>query len=257
MTAGMISMLLPDRFVPDEVIPTTLTVGLYALGGLIIVAIRRKMRWTSNIAVASLLISMLIFVFMIWFEQHLNYTLEDIIYKAGFVSFLVSAICVHRLLISPLKSSIWFGQVCINAALVFGMITGVFLIILVIEQGFVWRWGDFAIRIIGLCTLATAGTSISAGAISFFGPRPEDDDPGVINSSIPVSLICPRCRSEVKAKSNSDARCTSCRLKIRVEIEEPRCACGYQLYQLESDVCPECGNSIDESDRWHSDIVAS
>jgi rRNA maturation protein Nop10 len=35
-----------------------------------------------------------------------------------------------------------------------------------------------------------------------------------------------------------------------VEVEEPRCACGYLLYQLAGDTCPECGRAVAAEDRW-------
>ena len=46
------------------------------------------------------------------------------------------------------------------------------------------------------------------------------------------------------------ARCAECGLHITISVEEPRCTCGYLLYHLESDQCPECGRTIDEADRW-------
>ena len=46
------------------------------------------------------------------------------------------------------------------------------------------------------------------------------------------------------------AKCGSCGLRIRITVEEPRCSCGYLLYRLEGDTCPECGREIPEQDRW-------
>ncbi len=39
--------------------------------------------------------------------------------------------------------------------------------------------------------------------------------------------------------------CKACGLRIEVRAEEPRCRqCGYLLYRLTSDTCPECGTPI-------------
>jgi hypothetical protein len=249
MVAGMIAILLPEKYIRDEIIPTILLVGTYALGGLIVVAINRDMRWTSRIAVGTLLISLIVFLILIWFERSMRGNTEETVFKIGFVFLIAGCVSVHRLLICPLRSSVTVASVCKYASLISGLLTGVLIAVIIISEGF-WGLDDFVVRLIGMGLLATAGTSICAGAIAIFGPKPEDEDPGLIDASIPVSMTCPRCRSLVDIHSNKDCRCPSCRLKIRVEVEEPRCSCGYQLYQLDSDTCPECGNMIDEQDRW-------
>ena len=70
-----------------------------------------------------------------------------------------------------------------------------------------------------------------------------------IEKRIEVDLTCPRCGVEQPIRTGS-AKCTGCGLRIRIDVEEPRCECGYLLYQLEGDVCPECGRSIEDQDRW-------
>ncbi|CAN0593654.1 unnamed protein product, partial [Laminaria digitata] len=47
MAAGLIAIILPQRFVNDRVIATILTMGSYALAGLIVLAIGRSMRVTT------------------------------------------------------------------------------------------------------------------------------------------------------------------------------------------------------------------
>ncbi len=66
---------------------------------------------------------------------------------------------------------------------------------------------------------------------------------------IPLRLTCPRCAREIAVKQGP-SKCPHCALRFTIKIEEPRCACGYPLYGLESDKCPECGRHIPESDRW-------
>jgi MFS family permease len=59
-----------------------------------------------------------------------------------------------------------------------------------------------------------------------------------------ITVFCPRCRKKQTLELGG-AACKACGLRIEVRAEEPRCAqCGYLLYQLTSDVCPECGASI-------------
>ncbi len=64
------------------------------------------------------------------------------------------------------------------------------------------------------------------------------------NELASVALSCPRCRKK-QTIGLGGATCKACGLRIEVRVEEPSCAnCGYLLYKLTSDVCPECGTSI-------------
>ena len=39
--------------------------------------------------------------------------------------------------------------------------------------------------------------------------------------------------------------CCKCGLKFSIEVEEEHCAkCGYSLYKVNSNTCPECGKAI-------------
>ncbi len=59
-----------------------------------------------------------------------------------------------------------------------------------------------------------------------------------------VELRCPRCTMEQTVDAGAST-CTSCGLKFRIEVEEPRCAhCDYLLWQLPERRCPECGTEF-------------
>lgn len=59
-----------------------------------------------------------------------------------------------------------------------------------------------------------------------------------------VELRCPRCLVQQTVDAGS-AACRACGLKLRIEIEEPRCTtCDYLLWQLPERRCPECGTSF-------------
>lgn len=64
------------------------------------------------------------------------------------------------------------------------------------------------------------------------------------STRLQMEMVCPRC-GEGQTISAGDSACRKCKLKFRLEIEEPRCpGCGYLLYKLESGRCPECGREI-------------
>ena len=70
-----------------------------------------------------------------------------------------------------------------------------------------------------------------------------------IPAKITVSLTCPRCAAGQQLITGP-TKCRQCGLRITIAVEEPRCACGYLLYRLQSNRCPECGREIPEADRW-------
>lgn len=59
-----------------------------------------------------------------------------------------------------------------------------------------------------------------------------------------IVLACPRCRRKQTLPLGGSA-CSACGLRITIQVEEPRCRkCGYLLYKLTSDACPECGETV-------------
>lgn len=62
-------------------------------------------------------------------------------------------------------------------------------------------------------------------------------------TGIVINLTCPRC-GRVQDMVTGAGMCADCRLKIRLEIEEPRCECGYLLFKLTGETCPECGRQV-------------
>ncbi len=64
-----------------------------------------------------------------------------------------------------------------------------------------------------------------------------------------VAVECPRCHTKQSLMTGS-ARCAACGLRITIEVEGPRCACGHLVDRLDGDRCPGCGREIPEADRW-------
>lgn len=59
-----------------------------------------------------------------------------------------------------------------------------------------------------------------------------------------IQLQCPACQTK-QTMPLGDGTCRECGLRFLIKIDEPRCeSCGYLLYRLKSDRCPECGTSI-------------
>ncbi len=73
-----------------------------------------------------------------------------------------------------------------------------------------------------------------------------------------ISLNCPGCGRTQKVPIGQST-CPSCRLVFRIEVEAPTCEkCGYMLFQLTSEVCPECGTStrtVGVEEQWGSGVA--
>jgi hypothetical protein len=56
-----------------------------------------------------------------------------------------------------------------------------------------------------------------------------------------IALTCPNCHKK-QTLPLGDAACSDCGLRFHIRLEEPRCpGCGYLLYHLTANRCPECG----------------
>ena len=93
-----------------------------------------------------------------------------------------------------------------------------------------------------------AGTLAQPVLIRIAGAAPQES--AIRGRRAKVALGCPRCGTQCELETNTDAKCAACQLAIRVEVDEPRCVCGYLLFGLETSTCPECGAAVPESLHW-------
>ena len=93
-----------------------------------------------------------------------------------------------------------------------------------------------------------AGTLAQPVLIRIAGTTPHES--AIRGRRAKVALGCPRCGAPCEMETNTDGKCSACHLSIRVEVDEPRCACGYLLFGLETASCPECGAAVPASARW-------
>lgn len=102
--------------------------------------------------------------------------------------------------------------------------------------------------IVALAVLTAAGTLLTvmlSKVAQIRPPAPMETLP----SDAMIQFTCPRCATSQLFKIGGD-NCCQCRLRVDISFEEPRCDCGYPLYKLQSDRCPECGKDIPASQRW-------
>ena len=106
------------------------------------------------------------------------------------------------------------------------------------------------LRSVGASAVIVAAGTVAQPVLIRLGRSTEGAESAIRGRRTPVSCRCPRCGGDCSLDANVDASCAACGLRIRVELEEPRCACGYLLFGLESPGCPECGAPVPEAARW-------
>ncbi len=249
---GIVVILLPDLIARDEeVLLTALLLGLYSLPPLacsIVIGRGRRVpfMWLGVVAAP---LAWIVWMPMIWGSPYSWDTLgldwDQLIFKIGFPATFIALWVMHFGLLDVLRlDHSAFRIVRIATWWCAGMLTW-------IGATMVWfEWfEEWLARLIGiLAILVSCGTIITPilAILDLIKRRTTGES---VPSRIAVEVRCPRCQTMQAMKSGANT-CINCRLRIHLEVEEPRCACGYLLYQLHGDQCPECGRAIPEDQRW-------
>lgn len=246
---GIAAVVLPWNTLPEELLFSIIVAGMYALGLLVVFSVGARMSRTRGLVLAAAALSFVGYMAAIWFDGMMGWTVVEWVHRVSTVVLVAGFALTQRLMLVPLRPRAVTGRVACRAGLITGAITAVLLCVGMLFENLVFD-NELFIRLLGVAAIVAAGGTIGAGLVWFFERKPEHADPGLLGEGVPVRLTCPRCAAAIEARSNRDARCDGCRLVVRVEVEEPRCACGYLLYQLTAEICPECGKMIPEGDRW-------
>jgi hypothetical protein len=119
------------------------------------------------------------------------------------------------------------------------------LIVLAILSELDEEWAGRILAVLSILTACGSAITPVLALLDFLRHRGRGES---IPSRVTIELKCPRCFAEQTVRAGT-ARCTNCGLRIDVDIDEPRCACGYLTYQLQGNTCPECGAAIET---WQS-----
>lgn len=248
---GVFSIMVPTRVFDERVYIGAFTAGLHALGVMVLVAVGKQQPRSTAIGVTCLALSAAIFLTITLFDNAIGWQTEEALSKSGGVLLIAALVVGHRMVVSPLmtRTPSALGTVLRRTALVSAPVAAA-LIVYPIFNDTLDGTGELLLRVFGIALVVAACSTLALGVVALLMRPPGDDEPGVLGERVLVSLTCPRCRSPIETRSGRETRCDACRLSVTVKVEEPRCTCGYNLYQLESDTCPECGRAVDPEDRW-------
>ena len=141
-------------------------------------------------------------------------------------------------------------RLAIGAAIWSAWILGGAVVLLVAIDALGWR-GIAASPVYDLLAVAAGAGGLVAALLAVAVPmscriaarrdaRPRES----VSSRIFLHMTCPECGEPQQFRSGP-VRCARCRFLMEIEIEEPRCECGYLLFQLTGETCPECGRAIE------------
>ncbi len=191
---------------------------------------RRHWRW---LGVAASVIGFAVAAYHL-FAEHSEVG-EDVAAVAFSLAFVIAhANVVLRARIRP--SQRWLGYLAVAATTA----TAAVLDVLIIADDL--HSDELLARMAGAAGIVAGCATLAVVVLARLN-RGVDVEPGTFEA-IDITVICPRCRKK-QTLPLGDARCINCDLRIHTRVEEPRCPqCGYLLYKLTSDACPECGAAI-------------
>lgn len=249
--AGVYALFVPHGPYSGEIVATTMLMGAYGFVTLMaaIVLERRRFVPLMWVGVGAATICAACVLYLIWRPLP---SAGDVIARTAFVAAVVAAWATHFGLI-------WLPGLQRRVARIARLLTTVctvalamIAIALIIDLGFVSLFESsttFQSLTGSLAVVACAGSIAVPVLRRVETLQRSQDEERTIGQRPQIALTCPRCGAQQTVRAGK-SRCERCRLGFTIEVEEPRCACGYLLYGVPSDRCPECGAAIPPDKRW-------
>jgi hypothetical protein len=250
---GIAALLLPRYGPEEEILFSTGVFASFSLVALLcaVVLERRRLAKLMWVGVASSWSATIAWLVLTWFEGSLSRSgVERVAQTGGTFTLLACGAALVGLLSLPRfdqrpPSIVRWTTVGVSGALavqIFCMIWWFDWIELYID-------GEILARGMGVLCILTACGSVITPILWKVQAMRRAGSVDSVPLKVKVGIECPRCHAK-QSLMTGPTRCTECGLRITIDVEEPRCVCGYLLYHLASDQCPECGRAIEEADRW-------
>ncbi|MCZ6851704.1 MAG: hypothetical protein O7F17_08690 [Planctomycetota bacterium] len=248
---GVIAILFEDFWRRDEeALVTSLLVGAFSMICLACAFVLEKQRvrglmWTG---IACSLAALAVWLVLVWADPWRwggAVEWDELLIKSGATFTVICLWSAHLGMMILLRLTA--SKPRLVRTLTLGLIAALGVTII----GMAWfevyqEWIGKLIAVLSI--LGACGTVVTPilALIEFLARKGSAE---TIPAKVRLRLTCPRCQSQQQLRTGP-AKCAQCGLRITIAVEEPRCACGYLLYRLESNRCPECGREIAEADRW-------
>jgi len=233
----------------EEILLTALLMGAFSTIALLCAVVhgKRRFRELMWMGIGSSAVAMFLWFVVIWvpWSYPEGYRISEVMSKTAGSFTIASLAAAHFGLLSLLRLERQAFRAMRAMTVGVTALLGFFMIAIIWTEEF----EDWSAKVAGvLAILAACGTVATPvlALIEFLAGR---SAPETVARRVEINLMCPRCGASQRLRAGA-ARCSACNLRIMIEVEEPRCACGYLLYKLESDRCPECGREVPADQRW-------
>jgi hypothetical protein len=232
-----------------RVLVTSLLIAAFSLVCLAcaVVLARRRAARIMWIGIGASLASLAIWLGCVWFEDYSwpDYV-EDAAWKSGLTATVICLWAAHLglLVLPPIHRRAW--QHIRTVTLALAALLGSIIIVMA------WPECDSEImveKVLPILTILVSCGTVVTPVLALIDKIQRKGEPTTVHRRMLVTVVCPRCDKQQQITTGR-GRCAECGLRMHLDIEEPRCECGYLLYQLEGDRCPECGRPIPASQRW-------
>lgn len=205
-------------------------------------ALSRRMQ---RLAVTLFTLVALYFAILVWLEADDWWFLRGIGSGVTLIGWLVWSVLMLRFI--PARRA---GYRLCQMTCAIGTGLAAYLLAIIWFDGLFLTYGVQERLLSVLIILTATGTLISAclALIDRYQKRTQVDS---VAGTVRIHLTCPRCGAAQEMNAGRN-RCAKCQLRIGIDLEEPRCECGYLLYRAPGENCPECGRTIPPEDRWGS-----
>jgi len=248
------AIVYDDMPYQEEILLSSFLFALHALGALLgaVMWQRKRARRMVWLGVGVLLIGGLLWIALIWVDglNLFDRSLERLLQKTGGTGTTAGLAFMLRGLVLWPENRPRAVRVLSFASWVCGAVAALVLLFAIWTDG--WWWDeDILVKTFASMLTIAAGCGVGVFVVARLtqGDLVEHEDSALGNRML-VNVKCPRCGQFTELRANTYGRCMTCDLKLKVEFEEPRCACGYLLHGLTGDVCPECGQSIKSKRGW-------
>ncbi|MCH8824929.1 MAG: hypothetical protein IH984_15640 [Planctomycetes bacterium] len=231
----------------------TLCFGVFVSAGAVI---RRKhiasLMWLS--CVLAVVGTFFAFI-LIWGDHY--YDAEETVGRFTITSFALSIALAHSGIFSIVSTHtrlLFFTKL---ATMVCVWLCGTVIIVMFWYEDLFWSMGGIFWTILYIASFSTLASIVGTIIVPIAMVSHANKEYIVnesISSRVKILLECPKCAKRQEL-SSGNVRCSDCKASIFIEIEEPRCECGYLLYQLQGNNCPECGRLVRESEKWEPTSV--
>ncbi len=239
---GITAIIFPRSwYMQDELIVTAIFTGLFSLAALAASIPYERGHWplVSGGGIGLIVISFGLTILAVWFpelersETYIKFV--GTISTVGGAASYVSLISLARVS----KSFRWLRILTLGSGIFLATtIIGMIIVDPSYQASRPWE------RLIALSAVLAACGSIVVPIAHVLNKVQTAERVETVD--VEMTIICPRCRLE-QAVSSGSSTCQRCKLRFKIEIEEPRCEkCGYLLYRLTSNRCPECGEPFEQ-----------